>query len=320
MSGRAALSLVLLALLPAAVPAAAQPAAAPVVTSSIDRPAIWVADRVVYTVNIVCPRGVDVLIDDLGRDKLKLTGLEVVGTETRRRDEAGVTRYGFDYVLTTYRIDIPTLSIGSFQVRYYLARAGQRPEEAAPAGAVTVPAATIAFRSLLPDDQAIYDVRDSGTLPARWLPYRLLGPAGLVMILLAAAPAALALARPARALRRRRDAPPSARHTRQAARAALAEMRDADAADPTARRAAFARLDALVREHVAGVCGVPAAGLTPEELDAALEPCRGRIPIELVGAVLASCELARYAGPELRPSPDTWRDTIAKAEQVLSAR
>ena len=105
----------------------------------MDRPAIWVADRLTYTVEIACPRGYDVLAGDLARDKLKLTGLEVVSADSSRREEAGVTRYRFDYVLTTLPRRRGDAEIGSFPVRYYLARAGQRPEEAAPAGSIAVP-------------------------------------------------------------------------------------------------------------------------------------------------------------------------------------
>jgi len=32
---------------------------------------MWVADHVTYTIEITCRRGVDVLADDLSRDKLK---------------------------------------------------------------------------------------------------------------------------------------------------------------------------------------------------------------------------------------------------------
>ena len=110
------------------------------VTARVDRPAIWIADRLTYTVEIVCPRGLDILTEDLGRDRLKLTGLDLVGSDNSRREEDGVTRYRFEYVLTTYRVDVATPTIGSFPVRYYLTRAGQRPEEAALAGSLTVPA------------------------------------------------------------------------------------------------------------------------------------------------------------------------------------
>jgi hypothetical protein len=288
------------------------------VTAGADRPAIFVADRLTYTIEIVCPRGYDILTADLGRDRLKLTGLEVIGDETTRRDEGGVTHYRFDYILTTYRVDVATPAIASFPVRYYLTRPGQRPEEAAPAGSLAVPAVALAFRSLLPDDQAIYDVRDERAVPPPWLPLRALELTGIALIVLSIVPAALVLVRAGRALRARREgAPRSSRHARETAHAALEAVRAADVADPADRRAAFARLDALVRQHVAEVCGVPAAGLTPDELQAALEPCAARVPVPQVISILAACELARYASDDLQPSAQAWRDAVEQAGQVI---
>lgn len=288
------------------------------VTASVDRPAIWVADRLTYTVEIVCPRGYDVLAGDLARDKLKLTGLEVVSADSSRREEAGVTRYRFDYVLTTYRVDVATPKIGSFPVRYYLVRAGQRPEEAAPAGSIAVPEVMVAFRSLLPDDQAIYDARDGRAVATPSVPLDLLAPAGFALIIISIVPAALLVARLALGIRdRRRAMPHSSRHSRAVAREALDELRAIDAADPSARREAFARLDALVRQHLTEVCGVYATGMTPGEIEAALAPCAARVPVELVASVLASSELARYANPELQPTAEAWRAALDDGQQIL---
>src|SRR5262249_1475604 len=186
------------------------------VTSRVDRPAIWIADRLTYTVEIACPRGIDLITGDLGRDKLKLTGLEVVSTDTHRFDEANGVRYVFDYVLTTYRVDVATPTIGSFPVRYYLTRAGQRPEEAAPAGSVPVPPVSVPFRGLLLDDQAIYDVRDGRDVPSSRLPLRILGPVGFGLILLSIVPVVSLVAGFAWGLReRRRVATGSVRRSRR---------------------------------------------------------------------------------------------------------
>ena len=308
----------------APVDAAPQPASAAAgnisVKAELDRPAIWVADRVTYTVEITCRNGVDIVIDDLSREKLKLGGLDVVGSDNGRQADADAIRYAFHYVLTTYRVDVPTLTIAPLPVRYYVTRTGHS-GDSAPAGTVQVPAATVAFRSLLPDDQPSYQARDSRPVAARWLPYRVLAPVGLGLILLSVAPVVflgLGLVRGTR-WRRESGARRSTRQARQTARAALDEIRAAEPATAEARRAAFARLDALVRQHLADVCGVPAAGLTPSEMATSLDGAGTQVPPGLVVSVLTSCELARYAGAELRPSADVWRDTLPHAEEVLAA-
>jgi hypothetical protein len=187
---------------------------------------------------------------------------------------------------------------------------------------MVVPSVAIAFRSLLPDDQPIYDVRDGRSIPAPWLPYGVLQTVGIALIVLSATPAAFLLIRLAKGtgVRWRLASGRSSRRAAQTARAVLDDMRAADPADAGARRESFARLDALVRQHVADVCGVSAAGLTPEEIETALEPCSTRVPVDLVASILASCELARYAHPERQPSLDAWREALGQAEQVLAGR
>ena len=147
-------------------PAAASAQQAPAVSSSVDRTAIWIADRVTYAVDLVCAPGVDVLLDDVSKEKLRLTGLEIVSTDaTAATDADGRTTHHLRYVLTTYKVDVPTLAIEPLTVRYYAARPGQRMQESAPAGEVRIPGATIAFRSTLPDNPSTSVLRD-GREPA----------------------------------------------------------------------------------------------------------------------------------------------------------
>ena len=301
--------------------ASAAEVASPTASAGVDRPAIWIADRVTYTVEIVCPRGIDILTGDLDRDKLKLTGLEVVSADSHRRSEGDAARYTFDYVLTTYRVDVATPAIGAFQVRYYVTGAGQRPEEAAPAGAVTIPAVAIAFRSLLADEQTVYELRADRPLPAPSLPYAVLAPAGIGLMLVSVTPLAFLVVRLATATRvRRRDRGPSPRQTKQTSRAVLDELRALDATEARARRDAFARLDALVRGHLAALAGVPVHGMTVDEIISVFDHRSPQAPVQLLTSVLGSCELARFAGPELQPSLEAWREAIAQADQIVSGR
>ena len=87
---------------------------APEVRTSLDRTAVWVADRVTFRVDIICPRGIDILEDDLSKDKLKLEGLDLVGSESSRTtDTQETTTHTFTYALATYRVDTPALKIGA---------------------------------------------------------------------------------------------------------------------------------------------------------------------------------------------------------------
>ncbi len=293
--------------------------ARPQVRTSVDRTAVWVGDRVRFTVEFDCPRGIDVLEDDLSKDKLKLDGLEVVTSESSRidgSDESATRR--FVYELTTYRVDVPALRVAPFSVRYYVRRPGPRLEDAAPAGEVQVPATTIAFRSTLPEVQE-YQLRDSRPAIPRARTFALARPAGLALVVMSFAPVAFWVAA-AIGRRRRRPVHRSARKVRSDERESLQAARDLDLTSEEGRRVAYTKIDALVREHLRDVCGVPGPSLTPAEVQPALETRDSRIDAERVAALLAACERARYAPSHAIPSADACRDALTEAEQLLGAR
>jgi hypothetical protein len=289
------------------------------VRSSVDRSAIWVADRVTWSVEIVCRTGVDILDDDLSTDKLKLEGLELVGGDTSRVTAGDRTTHVFRYILTTYRVDTPTLKISPLAIRFYVKRPGQRLEDAAPAGEVQVPGAAIAFRSLLPDDQEHYALRDGQSAAPRAMIYALAQPVGLGLIVVSIAPAAFWIV----ALVRHRETRHGHRSARQVIseeRASLEAVRAMDISTPDIRRDAYARINTLVRDHLRDVFAVPGPSLTPAEIRPALAARGSRAPAEIVTELLGACEAALYAPPSQLPSAEACRAAIEQAEHVLSAR
>src|SRR5262245_31871638 len=290
------------------------------VRTSLDRTAVFVGDRVTYTIEITCKRGVDVVADDVSRDKLKLEGLEVVDADTNRRGAAdGGTAYSFRYVLTTYRIDAAALTIAPLRVRYAIVRAGQRLETAAPAGEVQVPGATVAFRSVLPDEPDSSGIRSDRRPPTRPMRFAVLQAIGLGLIIVSLVPALLAIASVAR-----RSGPRLvhrwARAVRQDERQSLDAVRTIGVETVQQRRDVFTRLDALVRQHLRDVCGVPGPSLTPAEVPRALASARVPVRPDLVASLLATCELARYAPPHDMPSAEVCRQAIDHADEIVRAR
>lgn len=318
---------------PPAVPASAPLRAEDVakaavqVRTSVDRTAIWVGDRVTYAVDIVCARGVEILLDDLAKEKLRVNGLDVVSSDTTTATDASErTAYRLRYVLATYRVDAPSLSIEALSARYYERRPGQRLQDIAPAGEVQIPGAVIAFRSTLPD-QPSYELRD-GRAPAPRLPVlSRAGSIGLALVVVSLAPAvfmAFALVR----RRARKTGRRSARRTRMDKQATLERLRSLDVTTEPERRRAYDEIDAAVRQHLASAAGVPAPSLTAAEVDAALETTRGastglragRVSSESVTRLLVACEEARYGPPHALPSVQACRDALGAAEQVLGGR
>lgn len=297
-----------------------EPAVPPVqVRASVDRTAIWVGDRLTYSVDIVCARGVEILLDDLAKEKLRVNGLDVLSSDTTTTVDASErTTYRLRYVLTTYRVDVPSLSIEPLAARYYARRPGQRLQDIAPTGEVQVPGAAIALRSTLPD-QPTYALRDGRGGPSRHPILARTKSIGLALVVVSLAPAVFVglafLRRRSRKTRRR-----SARQARLDHRATLERLRSLDVTTEDDRRKAYDEISTAVRQHLAATSAVPAPGLTAAEVDAALEVAGGRARRESVTSLLVACDAARYGPPHALPSAQACREALSSAEQVLGAR
>jgi len=295
-------------------------AGAPAVRATVDRTAMWVGDRVAYVIEFVCPKGTDVLEDDLAKDKLRLEGLDVVTTDTSRTEGAdqSVTRT-FRYVLTTYGVTTPTLRIAPISVRYYATRPGQRLQESAPAGEVAVPGTVIAFRSTLPEAQDTMALRDARPAAPRQRLYALAQPVGIGLVVVSIVPAlfwGIALV----ARQRQRVRGRTMRQSRKSERASLDAARAIDVRTAEGRREAYTQIDAIVRDHLGQVAAVVGRSLTPQEVEPALAGHRTRVSPDELTALLAECERARYAPEAALPSEDACREALARAEQFVSSR
>ena len=305
----------------AARPAAARPAPAPPpvdVHTSVSHTAVWVGDRVTYSIELRCAPQVDIVTEDLATERLKVDGLEIRDVAIDRdASEAGRLTYRVTYSLVTFNLEAPVLHIGEIPVRYSIRRPGQRPEDPAPpSGDVRIPALTLALRSTLPDTDVPAQIRDGR--PLQPLPRRvaLAQPVGIGLLLVAAAPVGLLLVSLARRASRLRSRGPK-RVTRRERRASLEEIKALDVASPSVQREAYARLDALIRDHARQTTGVAAAALTPSELlGATTHPERVR-QLEQIQTLLAECERAKYAPQP--PDPERWPGVLLEAEQLLDA-
>jgi hypothetical protein len=290
------------------------------VRSSVDRTAIWVADRVTFMVDVICDRGTDILLDDLAKEKLRVNGMEIISSDSSATTDASErTTHKLRYVMTTYRVDSAALSIEPISVRYYARRPGQRLQDMAPAGEVKVPGAAIAFRSTLPDSQPIYGLRDLRVEAARHPFFVRAQSIGLALVVVSIAPALFVLGA---AVRRRTIARApgrrSARQLKKARRDTLERLRALDVSTEEERRRAYDEISTAVREHVAAASGVPAPSLTAAEVDAAMEGAKGRVSRESVTSLLNSCDAARYGPPSAIPSAEQCRDALSTAEQMLA--
>ena len=293
---------------------------APVVHTSIDRTAVWVADRLNYSVEIVCPKGVDILSDDVAKEKLKTTGLDVVGMNAIATTAAdGSTTHRMVYTLTTYHVDTPDLRIAPVTVRYFVKRPGQRLEDEAPAGEVQVPAVSVAFRSTLANDPEAAGLRDGVTPQPRPSTYASAGTFGVALMVVSIAPLAF-IGVAALGRRRPRREGRSARRMRQEERLTMETLETTDLSTPDGRRRAYDGIDALVRAHLRDAFAVPGPALTPAEVPVRLDGRKLRVPADDIARLLAACEQARYAPPDAIPTADACRDALEQTRSFVGSR
>jgi hypothetical protein len=300
-----------------ALPAFAQ-TQPPVVHASVDRTAVWVGDRITYDVEIVCPKGVDILADDVAKEKLKTVGLDVVGMNSVAETGADEsTTHKLSYVLTSYKVDTPDLRVDALPVRYFAKRPGQRLQDAAPAGEFQIPAVAIAFRSTLSNNPDTAVLRDGVAPEPRARTFASAGSFGIALVLVSIAPLAF-IGAAMLARRRPRRQGRSARRMRQEERVTMDELQSMDLSTPDGRRRAYDGVDALVRTHLRDAFGVPGPALTPAEVPSRLEGRKLRVAPDDVASLLAACEQARYAPAEAMPSTSECRDAIERAQAVVA--
>lgn len=284
--------------------------------TSVSHTAVWVGDRVTYSIELRCAPQVDIVTEDLATEHLKLDGLEVRDVAIDRdASEAGRLTYRVNYSLVTFNLEAPALKIAEIPVRYSIRRPGQRPEDPAPpSGEVRIPPLTLALRSTLPDTELPAQIRDGR--PLQPLPRRvaLARPVGIGLLVVAAAPVGLLLFNLARRASRLRSRGPR-RVTRRERRASLEEIKALDMASPSLQREAYAKLDALIRDHARQASGIAAAALTPSELSGAISHPERVRQLEQIQTLLAECERAKYAPQS--PDPERWSGVLIEAEQIL---
>src|SRR5262245_13963018 len=113
--------------------APAKPAPPVEVHTSVSHTAVWVGDRVTYSIELRCAPQVDIVTEDLATERLKVEGLEIRDIAIDRdASEAGRLTYRVTYSLVTFNVEAPGLTIGAIPVRYSIRRPGLRAEDPAP--------------------------------------------------------------------------------------------------------------------------------------------------------------------------------------------
>lgn len=282
-----------------------------------DRTAMWIGDRVTYTIELRCAPDVDLLLDDLSKDRLRVSGGEIAEVIEDHDEGDGPRVRRMHYRLTTYRVDAREIKIDPLVVRYFSRRNMDAVAQATPAGQVTVPPTVVAIRSTLADSGRLPELRYpvSGRLLPKYL--RFVQPVGLALIALAILPTlvfALDIAGRARAAWARR----AVHRSRREHRTSFEQLKTLSPSSDAEQIRAYEQLDTVVREHLRASTGVPAHALTPGELRRSLSQRSPAFATDEVEELLTRCERARYA-PE-PPAREGWAESIRCAEHVMRRR
>ena len=284
------------------------------VRTSVSRTAVWVGDRVVYTIELRCAPGVDILLDDLLKERLRVEGGEIVAVNPERTDANDRIIHRIAYTLVTYRVDVTAIHVASVPVRYYARGRGGRLGDAAPAGEISVPPLSVTVGSTVPViEQAIALREPAGVRPAP-AALRLAQPVGLGLVLLAIVPAAFSVLGVTRHARRWYGAY-AARQSHGRHRGSFDRIKSLQPGTDEERVEAYKQLDEFLRDHLAMSTGLPAHALTPAAMKRRLQERNLHIPSDAIEAVLEACERARYAPDP--PSAAGWADVVRDTELLL---
>ncbi|MEA2977993.1 MAG: hypothetical protein QOF19_3513 [Alphaproteobacteria bacterium] len=304
---------------PKAAPAKAAPVA---ITGQVDKSAIWVGDVLRYTLQVVHDANVELVLDNFTKDRLPVTPFTVRDIEIRRGDWAGGKQAArITLLLTTLAAGETELTIPPVQVYYFIRDAGGTKGER-PVDTIAAPAVKVGLRSaLVPDNLA---PRTSKMPPAPGLASVLtplvLGLAGLLLLLAYSA---------WRLWQRMHSDDATRKLSREArekiAQESLARVRTNVAASGADPRQWSGEMAAAVRAVIAELYQIPAASLTPQEIEAAL--MKDGVDIGLIAqikTILARCEDLRYgkdSNPEsgMRGQLLQAAETLMQSPQLLSA-
>ena len=286
------------------------------VTPMLDKTAIWVGDDLTYTIRAVYEANVEMVLDNLTKERLPLSPFVSRDIAFRHMDWAGDKKaVEIKLTLTTFETGKPELTIPLIPLYYFVRESGNLDKER-PVDSVPAPAQSVGLRSALVTETMVPRTLTSPRSPglaAALLPFGL-GLAGLAGL------AAYGGRRWWLRLHPPQNTGQLSREARERiVRASLSRLQSdvrAGGEDPRKWSGAIA---ANLRSMVAQLFQIPAAAQTPEELQAAF--ARSGADPTLAAEVtdmLSQCDELRYgrdtsAGQRLRTQ------LIQSAERLMQS-
>ena len=288
------------------------------VTTRLDRTAIWVGDSLQYTIQVIHPRNVQFVVDDLKKENLSLPPFVLRDIRAEERDWRDDKKL-FEVVLllTTYESGKSDLLVPPVAL-YYFRREGTVSDKEARAQAIRIPPQKIALRSTLPGGQSrLREFKQIHPVdPAYAIGALVLGLIGMGFV------GSRATARLWHAVHRDKivKRPVSRRVRERWIQQGLGRIRQIAKEPPKESQTFYAESGQFMRQYLTEWLDVEARGLTPGEAEQALQAagCNGAFA-QRVRTILEQCEEAQYANRDGLASGDSQQQAslIESLEQTV---
>ena len=298
----------------AGAPGAPEPFALQVRTN---RTALWVGDRLEYTVRVEHSPGVEFILDHLKKEEMNLQPFELLEVRSSTAQlPRGRRLLEVRLLLTIYDTSHPEATVPSFNL-FYFPRGQARGKEESPAEILTVPPLAVGIRSTLTGPgESIRDYKDA--LPVRvagWMAPLILGLCGLAI--LAGYVAWLAVVQVRSGFWKKKLAE---RARKKSFGESLEEIREAPAESPQELESFYQKASEILRGMAAEKLG-NGAGLAPQEMEAELRKAgAGERHAALLGALLDQCDHIRYAPDGLEQGRRLREEFLRKFEELAEHR
>jgi hypothetical protein len=301
------LLLIALVMLGAAPPVTKTPKPAITISTHLDKTAMWVGDTLRYTVKAVHDPDVEFVLDQLKKESLNLAPFIVRDISARQGSFGGNKKITeVTLLLTTYESGPVELRIPSFVLYYFRRRPGVEKGDTL-AESFPVPATKVGLRSTLTadnlrprDNREIWQIN-----PQRWMVPLALGLAGMAFVLIQLGRRLWASSHVEKPVKRRL----SRRARRRMLRDFVRKAQGIGSESSADQLRYYGEVSQFVRSYVSESLEIDASGLTPEEIESALQN-RGQNGLSApVKTVLERCEQVLYTphGSELGKR---WRDEV----------
>ncbi len=295
------LLVVLLITLGAAPPDQKSPGAAKVlITTRLDKTALWVGDILSYRIQVIHNNDLQFVLDNLKKEKLPLAPFDVRGVTIQQGDWTQNKKLlEITLRLSSYETGRTDLTIPSFNLYYFQPEVVTKGGDAV-AEAVQVPATTVGLRSTLRGSQ--FELRDfkpiSKTDLRRGLGALFIGLIGMAFVGLRTMRWTWANIQSGAQPRRRLGS----RALRELAEENMGRIRTIGGETPENLNLFYTEVSHFLRQYLSQGLEIEAEGLTPEEIGMALEQANVAGPFaQEIRDVLEQCDAVRYRkdGPGL---------------------